>query len=337
MKNLQISNNPSSAYGNKSDILAIYYKELNKNKKLLTIDDEIELCKLIKEGDLKAKDKLVLGNMRFVVSVAKQYMHIKGVDLIDLINEGNIGLINAAVRFDSTRGFKFISYAVFSIRERIMNYLNHNSKIFRLPLNKIKLYSKITKKIQEIEQNFNSMNISDDLINYFSESDIQQYHEYNNVSNVMNINNHMGEDGTDFTETIKCNTMDPLDELISNERKDILYQAIDTLSYNEQQVMYLYYGLKDNDILNKNEISKKLDLYIGQVSSILYKASRKIKIFIEKATNVTVKIKLSKSDLFRLKREDNLNYDFKNKIKSDSIKEKYYNDRDKIFNKYITL
>src|SRR5438034_7081184 len=149
MRQLKIT---KSITNRESQSLEKYLQEIGKVD-LITPEEEVKLARLIKQGDQKALDRLTKANLRFVVSVAKQYQN-QGLSLPDLINEGNLGLIKAALRFDETRGFKFISYAVWWIRQSILQSLAEQSRIVRLPLNKVGLTNRISKAYQQLEQEF---------------------------------------------------------------------------------------------------------------------------------------------------------------------------------------
>jgi RNA polymerase primary sigma factor len=147
MRQLKITNSITKRDG---EILDKYLQEISREE-MITVDDEVELARRIREGDRAAVDRLVRANLRFVVSVAKQYQN-QGLALPDLINEGNLGLIKAAQKFDETRGFKFISYAVWWIRQSILQALAEQSRIVRLPLNQVGSLNKITKALSKFEQ-----------------------------------------------------------------------------------------------------------------------------------------------------------------------------------------
>src|ERR1039458_9928237 len=151
MRQLKITKNTYTLRD--TDTVSKYINDISRISVLITQEEEVELARRIKLGDQEAKDKLVLANLRFVVSCAKKYQH-NGVPLIDLINDGNIGLIIAAERFDETRGFKFISYAVWWIRQAILQALAEQSRIVRLPLNKIGAINKINKAFSRLEQEY---------------------------------------------------------------------------------------------------------------------------------------------------------------------------------------
>src|SRR5690554_646996 len=160
MRQLKIT---KSITNRESQSLEKYLQEIGKVS-LITAEEEVELAILIKQGDEKALEKLTNANLRFVVSVAKQYQN-QGLSLSDLINEGNLGLIKAAKRFDETRGFKFISYAVWWIRQSILQALAEQSRIVRLPLNKVGLTNKISKAYNQLEQEYERSPSSEELAN----------------------------------------------------------------------------------------------------------------------------------------------------------------------------
>ncbi|MEO6868473.1 MAG: RNA polymerase sigma factor RpoD/SigA, partial [Ginsengibacter sp.] len=161
MRQLKIS---KSITNRESESLEKYLQEIGRVE-LITPEEEVKLAVLIKQGDQKALDKLTKANLRFVVSVAKQYQN-QGLTLPDLINEGNLGLIKAAQRFDETRGFKFISYGVWWIRQSIMQALAEQSRIVRLPLNKVGLTNRISRAIQHLEQEFERSPTPEEVATY---------------------------------------------------------------------------------------------------------------------------------------------------------------------------
>jgi RNA polymerase primary sigma factor len=158
MRQLKITNSITKRDG---EILDKYLQEISREE-MITVDDEVELARRIREGDRTAVDRLVRANLRFVVSVAKQYQN-QGLALPDLINEGNLGLIKAAQKFDETRGFKFISYAVWWIRQSILQALAEQSRIVRLPLNQVGSLNKIQKAVGRFEQQYERKPSADEI------------------------------------------------------------------------------------------------------------------------------------------------------------------------------
>ncbi|MGB3016176.1 MAG: RNA polymerase sigma factor RpoD/SigA, partial [Ignavibacteria bacterium] len=232
----------------------IYLKEISKTTPL-SVEQEIEYAKRIKKGDKKALDSLVKANLRFVVSVAKQYQN-QGLSLNDLINEGNLGLIKAAKKFDETRGFKFISYAVWWIRQSILQALAEQSRVVRLPLNIVQQKSKIAKTISELEQKNerapNVLEIAEKL-----DMSIWEVQE-----TLKNSGGHVSVDAPSIhgEDTKLIDIMPDKQEKMPdvNLMKDSLRieidRALDTLSQREKEVVKLYYGLEKENPLTLEEI-----------------------------------------------------------------------------------
>lgn len=255
----------------------IYLKEISKTSPL-SVEEEIECAKRIKKGDKEALDKLVKANLRFVVSVAKQYQN-QGLSLNDLINEGNLGLIKAAKKFDETRGFKFISYAVWWIRQSILQALAEQSRVVRLPLNIVQQKSKIQKVIGELEQKHerspNAMEIAGEL-------DISIYDV---METLKNSGGHVSIDAPSVhgedTKLIdimpdKVETM-PDNKLERDSLSIEIKRSLDTLTQREKEVVMLYYGLGKENPLTLEEIGDKYKLTRERVRQIKEKAIRKLR------------------------------------------------------------
>jgi RNA polymerase primary sigma factor len=258
-----------------------YLQEIGKVE-LLDVEEEIDLAKKIKYGDEKEKqkdlEKLTKANLRFVVSVAKQYQN-QGLSLGDLINEGNLGLIKAAKRFDETRGFKFISYAVWWIRQSILQALAEQSRIVRLPLNRVGALNKIGKAFSTLEQEFEREPSADELA---EQLDMSLYE----VSDTLKISGrHLsidapfvhGEDSKLID--VMPNTNQPLPDhnLINESLKIEIQRALNTLSPRERDVLKLYYGLEKENPLTLEEIGEKFKLTRERVRQIKEKAIRRLK------------------------------------------------------------
>lgn len=245
---------------------------------LITADEEVELARRIKEGDQKAMEKLVKANLRFVVSVAKQYQN-QGLTLPDLINEGNLGLIKAAQRFDETRGFKFISYAVWWIRQSILQALAEQARIVRLPLNKIGSINKINRTFSELEQKYEREPSHDEIAEMLemSENDVKE--------SMMNSGRHVsmdaplqeGEEG-DMYDVIRSNDtpMPDKDLIIESLRREI-ERSLSTLTPREADVIRLFFGLNGEQAMTLEEIGEKFDLTRERVRQIKEKAIRRLK------------------------------------------------------------
>jgi len=268
----------SKQYTNReSQSLDKYLQEIGKVE-LLTPDEEIDLARRIKKGDQKSLEKLTKANLRFVVSVAKQYQN-QGLSLGDLINEGNLGLIKAAKRFDETRGFKFISYAVWWIRQSILQALAEQSRIVRLPLNRVGALNKIGKAFSTLEQEFEREPSASELA---EELDMSLYE----VSDTLKISGRhlsmdapfaQGEDNR-LLDVIQDQRQPSPDHLLMDESLKIeVRRALATLSEREAQVIKLYFGLDQEHSLTLEEIGEKFNLTRERVRQIKEKAIRRLR------------------------------------------------------------
>lgn len=253
-----------------------YLQEIGRVE-LLNIDEEVALAQLIRKGDSKALDALALANLRFVVSVAKQYQN-QGLPLPDLINEGNLGLMKAAERFDETRGFKFISYAVWWIRQSILQALAEQGRNIRLPLNQVGLQGKINKAISSFEQEFERRPSADELAELF-ELSVEKVRE-----NIMANGKHLSIDAP-FTEGEENTLNDVLpdedsemaDQHMMNESlSQEIERALNTLSPREKDVVKMAFGLNGHE-KSLEEIGEQLGLTRERVRQIREKAIRSLK------------------------------------------------------------
>jgi RNA polymerase primary sigma factor len=245
-----------------SQSLDKYLQEIGKVE-LLKSDEEIDLARRIKKGDQGALEKLTKANLRFVVSVAKQYQN-QGLSLGDLINEGNLGLIKAAKRFDETRGFKFISYAVWWIRQSILQALAEQSRIVRLPLNRVGALNKIGKAFSSLEQEFEREPSASELA---EELDMSLFE----VSDTLKISGrHLSMDAP-FAQGEDNRLLD----VIQDERQ--VERALSTLSEREAEVIRLYFGLGREHSLTLEEIGEKFKLTRERVRQIKEKAIRRLR------------------------------------------------------------
>ncbi len=254
-----------------------YLQEIGKVD-LITADDEVELAQRIKAGDKQALEKLVKSNLRFVVSVAKQYQN-QGLSLPDLINEGNLGLIKAAKRFDETRGFKFISYAVWWIRQSILQALAEQSRIVRLPLNKIGSINKINKMYAKLEQENERPPSPEELAEALDMS-------INDVKiSLKNAGRHISMDAP-LVEGEESNLYDvlrsgespsPDKTLMLESLRTEIERALNTLTPREADVIKLYFGLNGNHMMTLEEIGETFDLTRERVRQIKEKAIRRLK------------------------------------------------------------
>jgi RNA polymerase primary sigma factor len=267
----------SKRYRDEDKSLDLYLREIGETP-LITAGEEVELAKRIKNGDQSALEKLTKANLRFVVSVAKQYQN-QGLSLADLINEGNIGLIKAAKRFDETRGFKFISYAVWWIRQAILQALAEQSRIVRLPLNRVGTLHKIGKISSSLEQEYGREPSPDEIAKELALSTIE-------VSDTLKISNtHLSLDAPFSTSEDNC-LMDVLEDelqpapdeaLLDESLRVEISRALRTLSSREAQVISLYFGLTHEKPLTLEEIGARFGLTRERVRQIKEKAIRRLR------------------------------------------------------------
>jgi len=254
-----------------------YLQEIGKVE-LITAEEEVELARRIKAGDKDALEKLTKANLRFVVSVSKQYQN-QGLSLPDLINEGNLGLIKAAQRFDETRGFKFISYAVWWIRQSILQALAEQSRIVRLPLNKIGSINKINKAYARLEQQHerepDSLEIAEMLD--IPESEVKESIRNSGRHISMDAPLIQDEENTLYDVLRSDETNTPERELMVESLRKEIDRAISTLTIREADVVRLYFGLNSKHPMTLEEIGEKFDLTRERVRQIKEKAIRRLK------------------------------------------------------------
>jgi RNA polymerase primary sigma factor len=260
-----------------SQSLDKYFNEIGKVT-LLTPEQEVELAIKIKEGDAEALEKLTKANLRFVVSVAKQYQN-QGLSLGDLINEGNLGLIKAARRFDETRGFKFISYAVWWIRQSIMQALAEQSRIVRLPLNRVGALNKIGKAYSTLEQEYEREPSPEELAD-------ELHMDVDDVSEAMTLSaKHLSMDAP-FASNEENRLLDVLENedlpspdttLMSESLKEEVDRALSKLAEREAEVIRLYFGFETDEPLTLEEIGERFNLTRERVRQIKEKAIRRLR------------------------------------------------------------
>lgn len=274
MRQLKISKQITNR---ESQSLDKYLQEIGKVD-LITSDMEVELAKRIREGDQIALEKLTKANLRFVVSVAKQYQN-NGLTLGDLINEGNLGLIKAAKRFDETRGFKFISYAVWWIRQSIMQALAEQSRIVRLPLNRVGSLNKISKTFSELEQKFQREPSAQELADVLNISTDE-------VADTMKISGRHVSVDAPFVQGEENSLLDVLEndseetpdsELMMDSLRKEVQRALSTLTQREADVISYYFGLNGEQALTLEEIGQKYNLTRERVRQIKEKATRRLR------------------------------------------------------------
>jgi len=260
-----------------SQSLDKYFQEIGKVT-LLTAEQEIELAVKIKQGDAEALEKLTKANLRFVVSVAKQYQN-QGLSLGDLINEGNLGLIKAARRFDETRGFKFISYAVWWIRQSIMQALAEQSRIVRLPLNRVGALNRIGKAYSNLEQEYEREPSPEELAEELEMN-------VDDVSEAMTLSaKHVSMDAP-FSQSEENRLLDVLENeelpapdttLMSESLKEEVERALSKLDAREAEVIRLYFGFGTDEPLTLEEIGERFNLTRERVRQIKEKAIRRLR------------------------------------------------------------
>lgn len=272
MQQLKISQAPT----NRDPLLNRYLQEIGREE-LLTVDEEVELAQRIRQGDTAAVDRLVRANLRFVVSVAKQYQN-QGLELMDLISEGNVGLQKAAQKFDETRGFKFISYAVWWIRQSILQALAEQSRIVRLPLNQVGSINKIRKVLNKFEQeNMRSPSVEE----LAKELDVAP----EKIAETMKVSGRQvsvdapfqeGEDNS-LLDVLTNNDSPATDEGLSRESLSTeVERALLQLHDRERQIIKLFFGIGCQE-MTLEEIGVKFDLTRERVRQIKEKAIRRLK------------------------------------------------------------
>ena len=254
-----------------------YLQEIGKVD-LITAEEEVELAQRVKQGDQLALEKLTKANLRFVVSVAKQYQN-QGLTLPDLINEGNLGLIKAAQRFDETRGFKFISYAVWWIRQSILQALAEQSRIVRLPLNKIGSINKINKTYAFLEQSHERPPSAEEIANELDMTinDVKESMKNSGRHVSMDAPLVEGEDSNLYDVLRSGESPNPDKELIHESLRTEIERALETLTTREADVIKLYFGLGNHHPMTLEEIGETFDLTRERVRQIKEKAIRRLK------------------------------------------------------------
>jgi RNA polymerase primary sigma factor len=247
---------------------------------LINSDEEVELIKRIKTGDQVAFDKLINANLRFVVSVAKQYQN-QGLSLSDLINEGNIGLIKAARRFDETRGFKFISYGVWWIRQSILQALADNSRLIRLPLNKVGALTKVNNAVQLLEQRLQREPSVEELAKFLEITEAQVAQSLRSRKRPISMDAPLQSDGMDggtmYDVLQNSNSPSPDSPIMGKSLKDELYASLGILSDREVTVLSQFYGLFGEAPKSLEDIGHNISLTKERVRQIRESALVKLK------------------------------------------------------------
>ncbi|HAN17184.1 MAG: RNA polymerase subunit sigma [Bacteroidetes bacterium GWC2_33_15] len=254
-----------------------YLHEIGKVD-LLTAEDEVELARRVKSGEHSALEKLIKANLRFVVSVSKQYQN-QGLSLPDLINEGNLGLIKAAKRFDETRGFKFISYAVWWIRQSILQALAEQARIVRLPLNKIGSINKINKALSELEQKYEREPSIEELSKAIelAPSDIKDAMRSSGRHVSMDAPLTEGEDGDMYEVLLSNDNPSPDGNLLNDSLRKEIERALCSLTEREASIIKLYFGLNGKHPYTLEEIGEEFNLTRERVRQIKEKAIKRLK------------------------------------------------------------
>ncbi|MCF0173914.1 MAG: RNA polymerase sigma factor RpoD/SigA [Bacteroidales bacterium] len=274
MRQLKIT---KSITNRESASLDKYLQEIGREE-LITVEEEVELAQRIKQGDQQALEKLTKANLRFVVSVAKQYQN-QGLSLPDLINEGNLGLIKAAEKFDETRGFKFISYAVWWIRQSILQALAEQSRIVRLPLNQVGSLNKINKALSKFEQEYERMPSNDELAEMI---DIPK----EKIADSLRVSGrHVsvdapfveGEDNSLLDVLVNDDSPEADRGLVNESLAKEIDRALAALSSREKDIVEAFFGIGGQQEMTLEEIGEKFGLTRERVRQIKEKAIRKLK------------------------------------------------------------
>lgn len=255
-----------------------YLQDISKVE-LITAEEEVELAQRIREGDQLALEKLTNANLRFVVSVAKQYQN-QGLKLPDLINEGNVGLVKAAKRFDETRGFKFISYAVWWIRQSILQALAEQSRVVRLPLNKIGVINKINKAYSHLEQELQRPPSATEIAKELDMATNQVKAAMKNSGRHLSMDAPFkeGENDSNLYDVLSSGeSPNPDDDLMQDSLSIEINRALDTLSTREADVIRLNYGIGNQPAMTLQEIGDTFDLSRERVRQIREKGIRRLK------------------------------------------------------------
>lgn len=254
-----------------------YLQEIGREA-LLPVEEEVELSQRIRKGDRRALDKLVRANLRFVVSVAKQYQN-QGLSLPDLINEGNVGLIKAAEKFDETRGFKFISYAVWWIRQTILQALAEQSRIVRLPLNQVSAVNKITKAMTKFEQEFERKPSADELAELVNELPEKITDSLRASGRHVSVDAPFVEGEENSLLDVMTNPDSPMADkgLVSESLSTEIDRALGVLNEREKQIIERSFGINNQPEMTLEEIGETFGLTRERVRQIREKAIRKLR------------------------------------------------------------
>jgi len=274
MRQLKIIQKPTSR---EDSSLEKYLHEISKIE-LITVEEEINLARRIQKGDLSARNRLINANLRFVISVSKQYQY-KGLSLPDLINEGNLGLIKAAERYDETRGFKFISYAVWWIRQSILQALAEQARIVRLPLNRIYHINKLNKTTSELEQQYEreptNLEISQSI--KLAPADVKEAIKNKEWPISMDAPITQGEEVNMYDILLNEESPNPDKELLTDSLRTEIEWVLHTLSQREANIIKLYFGINCKQAYTLEEIAEKYNLTQERVRQIKDKSIKRLK------------------------------------------------------------
>jgi len=272
-----ISADITSRFLSEESCLALYLKEISKNK-TLSLEEEADLATGIRVGERKSLERLVKANLRFVVSVCRNYQN-QGLPLNDLINEGNLGLIRAAKRFDEKKNFKFISYAVWWIRQAILQALADQSRIIKLPLNRVGTIHKIGKTQCKLEQKYRRQPNVEEIARELSidENEVRETIKIGNTHMSLDAPLKQGEDSK-LIDLLRDESLErPDDGIMDNSLQQEIEQTLDTLSEREKDVVKLYFGIGEETAHTLEEIGQRFNLTRERVRQIKEKALRRLK------------------------------------------------------------
>jgi RNA polymerase primary sigma factor len=259
------------------DSISLYLKEIS-NHKLLTPKDEIKLAKAFKKGDKTAIERMVLANLRFVVSIAKKYQNL-GVSLADLINEGNIGLIRAAYKFDETKGVRFITYAVWWIKQAIIQYLSEQSRIVRIPLNKASTMFKMEKMLNNLAQELGRDPTVREIIQEINVTagDMKNVMPLYQPQYSLDSSANPQEDIILLNSIPDDKTPGPMDGIFKNDMGDAIEEMLSTIKEREAKILRFYYGLDNTEPMTLEEIGKEFGVTRERVRQIKEKAIKQLR------------------------------------------------------------
>ena len=267
---------PISAQGVPKDALHHYLEDVASSQPLSSAE-EVELAVRIREGDQKARAKLIEANLRFVITVAYEYQN-QGVPLVDLISSGNVGLITAAERFDETRGFKFISYAVWWIRQSILQTLAEHARVVRLPLNRVELLRRISRCKNNQKQEPSTRTAEEEIAEELDIPVEQVTDILTSGQRTLSLDTSLGDGENSLLEMMPDNSQEAPDAMtLRNTLKDEISSALSTLDEREQKVIRLYFGLGGGTEMTLEEIGKQFRLTRERIRQIKEKALRKLR------------------------------------------------------------